>query len=218
MNPITMGIIFVLFVAFFIFQLAKKLLLNNLDRSIAKRDYKFVEELADMSLSRRFLGDYTCDLYKTRAYYLNKDVASFDAMLEHVLNTDYKNPDDKKSFIILYYHTFILKQNKKYADIFLEAIKKYDDEDFVKYNQQAYEVMINERNDLIDEMDSQIDSKKFYGFSLGVILYMIAIQYERLGDNKHAIIYFENVIVCTHPNEKYVALAKEHIKDLKVNN
>ena len=47
--------------------------------------------------------------------------------------------------------------------------------------------MINKRNDLIEEMDNQIDSKKFYSFYLGVILYMIAIQYHTLYDINLAI-------------------------------
>lgn len=217
MNPITMAIIFILFLGFFVFQIIKKFLLNNLDSSIKKRDYLLTEKLSDMSLSRRFLGNYTCDLYKIKSYYLDKNVAKFDNMLKHIIETDYKNPEEKKSFLVLYYHTFILKENKKYADILLNEIRKNEDENFVKYNQQAYDVMINKRNDLTEEMDKQIDSKKFYGFSLGVILYMIAIQYERLGDNKHAVTYFKNAIVCFSPKEKYVMLAKEHIEKLEVN-
>ncbi len=217
MNPITMAIIFILFLGFFVFQIIKKFLLNNLDSSIKKRDYLLTEKLSDMSLSRRFLGNYTCDLYKIKSYYLDKNVAKFDDMLKHIIETDYKNPEEKKSFLVLYYHTFILKENKKYADILLNEIRKNEDENFVKYNQQAYDVMINKRNDLTEEMDKQIDSKKFYGFSLGVILYMIAIQYERLGDNKHAVTYFKNAIVCFSPKEKYVMLAKEHIEKLEVN-
>lgn len=217
MNPITMAIIFILFLGFFVFQIIKKFLLNNLDSSIKKRDYLLTEKLSDMSLSRRFLGNYTCDLYKIKSYYLDKNVAKFDDMLKHIIETDYKNPEEKKSFLVLYYHTFILKENKKYADILLNEIRKNEDENFVKYNQQAYDVMINKRNDLTEEMDKQIDSKKFYGFSLGVILYMIAIQYERLGDNKHAVTYYKNAIVCFSPKEKYVMLAKEHIEKLEVN-
>lgn len=217
MNPITMAIIFILFLGFFVFQIIKKFLLNNLDSSIKKRDYLLTERLSDMSLSRRFLGNYTCDLYKIKSYYLDKNVAKFDEMLKHIIETDYKNSEEKKAFLVLYYHTFILKENKKYADILLNEISKSEDENFVKYNQQAYEVMINKRNDLTEEMDKQIDSKKFYGFSLGVILYMIAIQYERLGDDKHAVTYFKNAIVCFNPKEKYVVLANEHIEKLEVN-
>lgn len=217
MNSITVTVIFILFLGYLVFQFLKKFLLQNLDTSIAKKDYALTEKMSDMPLSRRSLGNYTCDLYKMKAYYLDKNVEKFDEMLNHILKTDYKNPDDKKAFIELYYHTFILKENKKYADILLSEINKYEDENFKKYNQQAYEVMINRRNDLTEEMDKQIDSKKFYGFSLGVILYMIAIQYERLGDNKRAITYFQNAIVCFNPKEKYVSLSKEHIKKLEIN-
>lgn len=216
MNPVTMGIIFVIFVFFLIFQIAKKFLLSNLDNSINKKDYTLTESLSDMSLARRFLGEYTCDLYKIRAYYLDKNIEKFDKMLENIINTEYKNPNDKKSLLLLYYHTFILKQNKKYADILIKEIKKYADENFVKYNQQAYEVMINNRNDLIEEMDSQIDSKKFYGFSLGVILYMIAVQYERRGELKKALTYYRDSIVCFNPKENYVFLAKKRVHDLEI--
>lgn len=217
MNSITMAIIFILFISFFIFQIIKKFLLNNLDKSINKRDYALTVTLSDMPLTRRFLGNYTCDLYKAKAYYLDKNVDKFDEVLQYIIDSEYKNPEDKKSFLLLYYHTFILKENKKYADIILNELKKYPDEDFVKYNQQAYEVMINKRNDLIDEMDKQIDSKKFYGFSLGVILYMIAVQYERLGDLKRAFTYFRDCIVCFSPNEKYFALAKKKVAELEAN-
>lgn len=192
-------------------------MLNNLDKSINKRDYALTVTLSDMPLTRRFLGNYTCDLYKAKAYYLDKNVDKFDEVLQYIIDSEYKNPEDKKSFLLLYYHTFILKENKKYADIILNELKKYPDENFVKYNQQAYEVMINKRNDLINEMDKQIDSKKFYGFSLGVILYMIAVQYERLGNLKHAFTYFRDCIVCFSPNEKYVALAKKKVAELEAN-
>lgn len=217
MNSITMVIIFILFISFFIFQIVKKFLLNNLDKSINKKDYALTVTLSDMPLTRRFLGNYTCDLYKAKAYYLDKNVDKFDEVLQYIIDSEYKNPEDKKSFLLLYYHTFILKENKKYADIILNELKKYPDEDFVKYNQQAYEVMINKRNDLINAMDKQIDSKKFYGFSLGVILYMIAVQYERLGNLKHAFTYFRDCIVCFSPNEKYVALAKKKVAELEAN-
>lgn len=216
MNPITMGIIFVIFLCFFIFQIAKKFLLSNLDNSINKKDYKLTELISDMSLTRKFLGEYTCDLYKIRAYYLEKNVEKFDKMLSNIIDTEYKNPNDKKSLLLLYYHTFILKQNKKYADILIKELKKDNDENFVKYNQQAYDVMINNRNDLIEEMDNQIDSKKFYGFSLGVILYMIAVQYERSGELKKAMTYYKDSIVCFNPKENYVLLAKKRVHDLEI--
>ncbi len=107
MNSITMAVIFILFLGFFAFQIVKKFLLNSLDSSIRKKDYQLTEKLSDMSISRRFLKDYTCDLYKIKAYYLDKNVEKFDKMLEYIIKTDYNNPEDKKLFwnciIILLY-------------------------------------------------------------------------------------------------------------------
>ena len=54
MNSITMAIIFILFISFFFFQIIKKFLLNNLDKSINKRDYALTVTLSDMPLTRRF--------------------------------------------------------------------------------------------------------------------------------------------------------------------
>ena len=110
MNSITVTVIFILFLGYLGFQFLKKFLLQNLDTSINKKDYALTEKMSDMPLSRRTLGNYTCDLYKMKAYYLDKNVEKFDEMLKHILMTDYKNPDDKKAFIELYYHTFILKE------------------------------------------------------------------------------------------------------------
>ena len=214
MNAITMTLIFCLFLVFFVFLIMKKFLLNNLVTAINKKDYELVVTAANTPLSRQVLGDYICDLYKIKAYYYSKDVEQFDKMLEHMINFEYKDPENHRNFIELYYHMFILKKNRKYADILLKEIYATNDENFIKYNQQAYEVMINGRNDLIAEMDEEINSKKFYGFSLGVILYMIAIQYLNLGDNKNALTYFETSIVCFSPNEKYVELAKQYINQL----
>ena len=85
MNSITMAIIFILFIGFFIFQIIKKFLLNNLDKSINKKDYALTVTLSDMSLARRFLGDYTCDLYKAKAYYLDKNVDKFEILPYHTM-------------------------------------------------------------------------------------------------------------------------------------
>lgn len=53
MNSITMAIIFMLFIGFFIFQIIKKFLLNNLDKSINKKDYALTVTLSDMSACKK---------------------------------------------------------------------------------------------------------------------------------------------------------------------
>ena len=215
MSVITATVIFLLFACYIGVQLVKNFQLRQLNTCLKSRDYASVEKLADMPVSRRLLGQYTCDLYKLRALYLDKDVTRFDQMLEHMAATEYKNPADKKSFLEQYYHTFLLKENKKYADWLLDEIRKTGDELFIRYNEQAYDVMINKRSDLIQTMDAQIDSKKYYGFPLGVILFMIAKQYEYIHDTKHAIISYKNAKVCFPPKALYVPAIQESLGRLK---
>ena len=44
-----------------------------------------------------------------------------------------------------------------------------------------------------------INSKRYYGFALGVILVMISKQYSALGDDKNALIYMQSAKACLHP-------------------
>ena len=48
----------------------------------------------------------------------------FEETLRHMIEAPYKNPADKKSFLENYFHTFLIKGNRKYADWLLEAIKR----------------------------------------------------------------------------------------------
>ena len=77
-----------------------------------------------MGMSRRLLGEYVCDLYKLRVYYLTKEVDKFEKVLKHRLKAEKYRPDDRESFLEIYFHTFLIKGNRKYADWILDAIRK----------------------------------------------------------------------------------------------
>ena len=115
----------------------KNFQLRQLNGSLGRKDYETVEKLADMPMSRRLLGEYTCDLYKLRALYLAQDITRFEEMLQHMIAATYKNPADKKSFLEQYFHTFLLKENKRYVDWLLEAIRQTGDEKLIRYTEQA---------------------------------------------------------------------------------
>lgn len=214
MSAITASVIFLLFACYVGVQVIKNFQLRQLNGSLGRKDYETVEKLADMPMSRRLLGEYTCDLYKLRALYLDQDKSRFEDMLHHMIATMYKNPADKKSFLEQYFHTFLLKENRKYVDWLLEAIRQTGDEKFIRYTEQAYEVMINQRNDLIETMDAQIDAKQYYGFRLGVILFMIAKQFERLGDEENAGINYRSAKVCFPPKAIYIPVIRESLRCL----
>lgn len=214
MSGITAAVIFLLFACYLGIQVFKNFQLRQLNVSLKAKDFETVEKLADMSMSRKLLGEYTCDLYKLRALYLAQDTARFDEMLQYMIAATYKNPADKKSFLEQYFHTFLLKENRKYADWLLEAIRQSGDEKLIRYTEQAYEVVFNKRTDLIETMDAQIDAKQYYGFPLGVVLFMIGKQYEYLGDEENAGSYYRSAKVCFHPKALYIPVIRESLKRL----
>lgn len=196
--------IIIIFGAYFIFQAIKNFQLHTINTGLKNKDSELVEKTADMKMSRKLLGEYVCDLYKLRAYYVTKKVDKFEATLDHMIQTEYRRPDDKKSFLETYFHTFLIKGNRKYAARLLEGIRETGDLKFIRCSEQCYEVMMDERNDLIDDMVEDINSKAYYGFSLGAILYMVAIQYSRLGDRQNAELYMQSAKACFHPKAVYM--------------
>lgn len=213
MNPITIFIVVVALAAYLIFQGVKNFQLHNLNMSLKRRDSETVEKIADMGMSRRLLGEYVCDLYKLRVYYLTKEVDKFEKVLKHMLKAEKYRPDDRESFLEIYFHTFLIKGNRKYADWILDAIRKTGNEKFIRYNEESYAVMLDKRSDLIDKMEEDINSKLYYGFALGVVLFMVAKQYSYLGDDRNALEYMRSAKACFHPKAVYMPVVDKYLEE-----
>lgn len=213
MNPITLTIILIAAIGYLAFQGVKNFQLHSMNNALRNKDSGTVAKIADMAVSRRIMGEYVCDLYKLRAYYICGDTELFEQMLLHMADTEYSQKDAKKSFLETYFHTFLIKGNRKYSDWLLKEIRESDDASFIQYCEQSYAVMLDERNDLIDEMAEAVNSKRYYGFSLGVILYMIAIQYSRLGDDKNALEYMHSAKACLHPKAVYMPVVDKYLRE-----
>ena len=213
MSTITILIIAIALLGFLIYQAMKNFQLRSLNTGLEKKDSELVEKIAEMGMSRRLLGQYVCDLYKLRVYYIGNEEDKFEKMLCHMIDTEYTDSEDKKSFLETYLHTFLIKGNRKYADMLMEAIRKTGDEKFIHYNEEAYAVMMDKRTDLIDSMVEDIESKLYYGFSLGVILFMIAKQYSYLGDDKNALIYMQTAKSCFHPKAVYMPTVERYLNE-----
>jgi hypothetical protein len=213
LNPITIFIVVVALAAYLIFQGVKNFQLHNLNMSLKRRDSETVEKIADMGMSRRLLGEYVCDLYKLRVYYLTKEVDKFEKVLKHMLKAEKYRPDDRESFLEIYFHTFLIKGNRKYADWILDAIRKTGNEKFIRYNEESYAVMLDKRSDLIDKMEEDINSKLYYGFALGVVLFMVAKQYSYLGDNRNALEYMRSAKACFHPKAVYMPVVDKYLEE-----
>ena len=179
-------------VLYLVFQGVKNFQLHNLNISLKNKDSETVEKIADMKLAQRLLGEYVCDLYKLRAYYITGEQEKFEKVLRHMIACKKYRADDRQSFLEIYFHTFLIKGNRKYADWLLEAIRKTGDAKFIRYSEESYAVMLDRESGLIDQMEEDINSKLYYGFALGVVLFMVAKQYSYLGDNKNALEYMRS--------------------------
>lgn len=201
------------FAAYLIFQGIKNFQLHNLNESLRKRDSETVERIADMGMTRRLLGEYVCDLYKLRVFYVTKEADKFEKVLKHMLKAEKYRPDDRESFLETYFHTFLIKGNRKYADWILEAIRKTGNQKFIRYSEESYAVMLDKRSDLIDKMEEDINSKLYYGFALGVVLFMVAKQYSYLGDDRNALEYMRSAKACFHPKAVYMPVVDRYLEE-----
>ena len=213
MNPITIFIVVVAFAAYLIFQGIKNFQLHNLNESLRKKDSETVERIADMGMTRRLLGEYVCDLYKLRVFYVTKEADKFEKVLKHMLKAEKYRPDDRESFLETYFHTFLIKGNRKYADWPLEAIRKTGNDKFIHYCEESYAVMLDKKSDLIDKMEEDINSKLYYGFALGVVLFMVAKQYSYLGDDRNALEYMRSAKACFHPKAVYMPVVDRYLEE-----
>ena len=201
------------FAAYLIFQGIKNFQLHNLNESLRKRDSETVERIADMGMTRRLLGEYVCDLYKLRVFYVTKEEEKFEKVLKHMLKAEKYRPDDRESFLETYFHTFLIKGNRKYADWILEAIRKTGNQKFIHYSEESYAVMLDKRSNLIDKMEEDINSKLYYGFALGVVLFMVAKQYSYLGDDRNALEYMRSAKACFHPKAVYMPVVDRYLEE-----
>ncbi len=213
LSKVTLTVIFIAFAAYLIFQGIKSFQLRSLNTGLKRRDVDMVERIAQMTLSRKLLGEYVCDLYELRVYYIAKETEKFEKMLRKMLERTYRDGTDKKSFLETYFHTFLIKGNQKYADWILEEIKKTEDAAFIRYNEWSYEVMLKKNSSLIAEMEEGINSKQYYGFALGAILFMVAKQYAYLQDKKNAVIYYQSAKACFHPKSVYMPVVDKCLKE-----
>ena len=74
LNQTTLIIILLIFAGYVVFQGIKSFQLRSMNTALRAKDSETLEKIADMGMTRRLLGDYACDLYKLRVYYITKEI------------------------------------------------------------------------------------------------------------------------------------------------
>ncbi len=216
MNPITVGVILLIAVVVIVLNVIKSIYLKALIKTSNTGDIDAINSLLSMPFITLLLSQYVCDLYKLKVLYKTNRMYEFEDFLKYMLKAEYKE-DDKKTFLELYFHTFVVKNNEKYAKMILDTIKEVNDEKMVKYCNWSYEVFFNNKTEYLEEMDKILDTKDYYGFTLGAIIYAMARQYELLGDLQNAYLYYYNAKLVFHTSAVYYPLIEPKLKELEPN-
>lgn len=213
MSIITIIVLVIILTGIIIYQIVKRYILNSLIKALHNRNYEHAIQLSNKSLSNKVLSESVCDLFRLKAFAGLKDEVKFKTEIDKALEKKYPL-EKEKEFLELYFHKFLLDNDEKYANKFLDKIELLQDTKFTRYNKQAFEVIINKRTDLLDEMIDEIETGGYSGFPLGIVVYMIAMQYLYLNDKENARSYFYNSLTCFHPRSMYALSAKEHVDRL----
>ena len=96
----------------------------------------------------------------------------------------------------------------------MAAIRETEDEPFIQYNEWAYEVIAEGRTDLASEMEDAVNDKVYSGFALGTVLYLIALQLDRLKEYEDAKAFYQTVTECITKRELYYTLAERRYNEL----
>ena len=198
---------------FLFYQFMKSHVLSNISRAMQKQDYQQVRQLSEKKLYQKLMGAYVCDLYLLRALLNGEDVDGFKEYLTVVLDKPY-TLEQRKEILDIYYYHFIFKKDQKWSAKLLKKIQETNDLKYIEYNTEAYEVMIEEKTDLLNDMIAGIENKKYSGLGLGIAVFMIGMQYLLLDDKENARTYFYNSLSCFSEKSFYYAKAKSYVDQL----
>ena len=107
-----------------VLQIVKQRIYKKMQSALDSGDYDGVITAAGSFFAKYLYRPYVLDLFQIRAYYLKKDVENFETLLRKMVVNDAYKPAERKEVMELYYHTFLFKENQKYCDELLEAIKQ----------------------------------------------------------------------------------------------
>lgn len=200
-------------ICFLLYQIIKNHVVNDVNKAMQKQEYERLLKQIETPLYRKFLGSFVCDLYKLRCYLNQQDDTHVKQYLMETLEKTY-TLEQRKEILDLYYYHYLFLNDATWSAKLLEKIKETNDGKYIRYNEEAYAVMVEKRTDLLDSMINGIENKEYSGLGLGIAVCMIGMQYWYLGDKENARAYFYNSLSCFHAKSFYYAKAKEYVDQL----
>lgn len=214
MSPLTIIVFIIIGAICLIFYLLKVIRISKINAALKDKDLNAVLELTQTKL----LNNYTRDLYRAKAYYREgtktNDLSLLKQHLREMLTKSYEVADTRQ-YITLYYHFFFERKEYDFTNEMLVEILKINDLHITRHCQWIKEVILDGRNDLIEEMETIADNKVYYGFELGVIVTLIGVQYYRLEQYQEAYDWLKNALMIFQPKDFYVKQVKALVEKLQ---
>lgn len=175
-----------------------------------KRYDEYLQQL-DATTTKIFVQRINRSYMKLNGYKALKDYKMIDQTVDEMLSMN-MNSLQKEDFYSNQCHYYIIRKDEKYIKIFMKRLEELENKKYGIIANYAYEVIINDRNDLISEIDQEINYLK--GINLGIACYLIGLQYLRLKDQAQAKLFFQSAVVVTKYSI-YDTLAKQCLKELE---
>lgn len=212
-NIVIVVIFALFFLANLIYLFIKKHKVKCAAKMFKNKQYNEIIQWCSKDLNKKFIGQFNCDLYTAKSLALQN---KYDELIHHLRNMFKKeySEGDKKEYLSLYFHFFVIHENLEMVNELLNQIEILKNDKLTKYCTWTKEVLFDGNNDLIDAMKESIDNKDYYGFPLGVVVYLIAIQNCRLGNEALAFEYLRAGRDAFRPDDFYVKDVDRMISEL----
>ncbi len=212
-NIVIVGIFALIFLVNLFYLFVKKHKVKIASKMFANKQYQEIIQWCEKESNKKFIGQFNCDLYTAKSLALQNKYDELTNHLRKMFKKEYSN-DNKKEYLSLYFHFFIIHENLEMVNELLNQIEILKNDKLTKYCTWTKEVLFDGRNDLIETMKESIDNKDYYGFPLGVVVYLIAIQNCRLGNEALAFEYLRAGRDAFRPDDFYVKDVDRMISEL----
>lgn len=213
MSVFSIAILGLFIFAFSMSGVVKRIKIKTLDALLEVKNYDEVINICGTKFNKRLLSEHICSTYMLRAYWLKENTSEFQDKLIQIVNSS-EDQLEKKEFLEMYYHLYLNQNELENAKKILDQILKFDDENFKKVSQFAFEIADEEINDSYKKLEEDLEA--YAGFDLGVLVYNLGMCYYKLGNLDKARDYFYSCESCFHLKHFYSKKAKIMYESLMV--
>lgn len=200
--------IIAMFILFIFYLYLKKRNIHKLNTFVQNNQSEMLRVFLKNKYTHLFLSKYLTDLYTARSYVMDHNISALKETLVEMFQRTYQK-QETSDYLTLYFHYFINQNDMQFAEKILKRIQQETDPSLIRYCRWTYQVLAKNETIYIDEMITAIEQKAYHSFPLGVISYLIAVQYERLHDLKNTAIWYYTATTVLQKNEMYYHLSKE---------